>query len=197
MLTVLCCVRIMFNQSIKVFFFTFTPGELEVGSAPFVEQDVHRGTLHIRGVQEVDAGQYSCVASSSAGTSAGTVSLEVGGETTVYDPHKAYFSFKSSLKGKSNLPSTAGPLFSEAPVDVTASVGENITLPCTARGVPRPTVTWRRQDGRQIPTWTDSYSKTKHLENGHLLIQSELFRKRNHSNKHGSVGRNSPNVVLH
>lgn len=59
------------------------PGELEVGSAPFVEQDIHRGTLHIRGVQEVDAGQYSCVASSSAGTSSGTVSLVVGGETTL------------------------------------------------------------------------------------------------------------------
>ena len=55
------------------------PGELEVGSAPFVEQDTHRGTLHIRGVQEVDAGQYGCVASSSAGSSAGTVTLEVGG----------------------------------------------------------------------------------------------------------------------
>uniref|UniRef100_A0A3B3X3L6 Ig-like domain-containing protein n=1 Tax=Poecilia mexicana TaxID=48701 RepID=A0A3B3X3L6_9TELE len=50
--------------------------ELEVGSAPFVEQDVHSGTLQIRGVQEVDAGQYNCVASSSAGTSTGTVSLE-------------------------------------------------------------------------------------------------------------------------
>lgn len=59
------------------------PGELEVGSAPFVEQDVHRGTLHIRGVQEVDAGQYNCMASSPAGVSAGTVSLEVGGETTL------------------------------------------------------------------------------------------------------------------
>lgn len=59
------------------------PGELEVGSAPFVEQDVHRGTLHIRGVQEVNAGQYSCVASSSAGTSSGTVSLVVGGEATL------------------------------------------------------------------------------------------------------------------
>jgi len=58
------------------------PGELEVGSAPFAQQDVHRGTLHIRGVQEVDAGQYNCVASSSAGTSAGSVTLEVGGEAT-------------------------------------------------------------------------------------------------------------------
>ncbi|KAM6944598.1 hemicentin-1 [Lycodopsis pacificus] len=119
-------------------------GELEVGSAPFVEQDEHRGTLHIKGVQEVDAGQYSCVASSSAGTSAGTVSLEVG----------------------------AGPLFSEAPVDITANVGENITLPCTARGFPQPMVTWRRQDGRQILTRTDGHSRTMQLESGHLLIQS-------------------------
>lgn len=63
--------------------FCVSPGELEVGASPFVEQDVHHGTLHIRGVQEVDAGQYSCVASSSAGTAAGTVSLEVGGEITV------------------------------------------------------------------------------------------------------------------
>ncbi|XP_041856289.1 hemicentin-1 [Melanotaenia boesemani] len=119
-------------------------GELEVGSAPFVEQDVHRGTLHIRGVQEVDAGQYSCVASSSAGTSTGIVNLEVG----------------------------AGPLFTEAPTDVTANVGENITLPCIARGFPQPTVTWRRQDGRKILARTDSHSRTMQMENGALLIHS-------------------------
>ncbi|CAB1456761.1 unnamed protein product [Pleuronectes platessa] len=119
-------------------------GELEVGSAPFVEQDIHRGTLHIRGVQEVDAGQYGCVASSSAGSSAGTVTLEIGGE----------------------------PLFSEAPADVAANVGENITLPCVARGFPQPTVTWHRQDGRQMVTSMDGHSRTMQLENGHLLIQS-------------------------
>ncbi|KAG7241454.1 hypothetical protein INR49_025655 [Caranx melampygus] len=128
------------SQSVSLTF----AGELEVGSAPFVEQDVHHGTLHIRGVQEIDAGQYSCVASSTAGTSAGTVTLQVG----------------------------AGPLFSEAPVDVAANVGENITLPCVARGFPQPTVTWRRQDGRQVLTRTDSHSRTMQLENGHLLIQS-------------------------
>uniref|UniRef100_A0A3B3DLS4 Uncharacterized protein n=1 Tax=Oryzias melastigma TaxID=30732 RepID=A0A3B3DLS4_ORYME len=94
-----------------------TYAALEVGSAPFVEQDVHRGTLRIRTVQEVDAGQYSCVATSSAGTSSGTVSLVVG-----------------------------SPLFSEEPTDVTANVGENITLPCVARGLPQPTVTWHRQN---------------------------------------------------
>uniref|UniRef100_A0A3Q3L4X2 Uncharacterized protein n=1 Tax=Mastacembelus armatus TaxID=205130 RepID=A0A3Q3L4X2_9TELE len=118
-------------------------GELEVGSAPYVEQDAHRGTLHIRGVQEIDAGQYNCVASSSAGTSTGTVTLEIG----------------------------ASPLFSETPVDVTANVGENIALPCVARGLPQPTVTWSKEDGRQILR-TDSHSRTVQLENGHLLIQS-------------------------
>ncbi|XP_068166004.1 hemicentin-1 [Antennarius striatus] len=117
-------------------------GELEVGSAPFVQQDVRRGTLLIRGVQEVDAGRYSCVASSSAGSSAGEVTLEVG----------------------------VGPLFSEAPVDVTASVGENVSLPCSARGVPEPTVTWYRRDGGGVGTGTDG--RLTQLQDGHLLIQS-------------------------
>ncbi|XP_055367591.1 hemicentin-1 [Betta splendens] len=119
-------------------------GELEMGSAPFVEHDVHRGTLHVRGAQEVDAGQYRCVASNTAGTSAGTVSLEVG----------------------------VAPLFSEAPVDVTASVGENVSLPCVVRGFPQPSVTWRRQDGRRIPPQTDRHSRAMQLEDGQLLIRS-------------------------
>ncbi|XP_077377558.1 hemicentin-1 [Festucalex cinctus] len=119
-------------------------GKLEVGSAPFVEQDVHRGTLHIRGVQEVDAGQYRCVASSPAGTSTGTVSLEVG----------------------------VGPLFSETPADLAANVGENVTLPCVARGFPQPLVTWHTQDGRQILARTENPSRKVQLENGFLLIQS-------------------------
>ncbi|XP_032434339.1 hemicentin-1 [Xiphophorus hellerii] len=119
-------------------------GELEVGPAPFVEQDVHSGTLQIRGVQEVDAGRYNCVASSSAGTSTGTVSLEVG----------------------------VGPLFSEAPADMSANVGENITLPCIARGFPQPTVSWRRKDGKQILARTGSGSRTMQTESGHLSIQS-------------------------
>lgn len=164
-------------------------GELEVGSAPFVEQDERRGTLHIRGVQEVDAGQYSCVASSPAGTSSGTVSVEVGGESVcILKCYKKsiFFSFFLPFKQRKiwlfiTLPSTAGPLFSEAPVDVTANVGENITLPCVARGYPQPTVTWRKQDGRQILTRTESHSRTILLENGLLLIQSELFIEHYHN----------------
>ncbi|XP_024909221.1 hemicentin-1-like [Cynoglossus semilaevis] len=117
-------------------------GELEVGSAPFFHQDPQRGTLQIQGVQEVDAGQYRCVASSSAGTTAGRVTLQVG----------------------------SAPIFSEAPVDVAASIGENVTLPCVARGFPSPTVTWLRADGTRVPEGTDGYSRIRQLEDGHLSI---------------------------
>ncbi|TWW61140.1 Hemicentin-1 [Takifugu flavidus] len=116
-------------------------GEFEVGSTPFAGQEVHHGDLHIRGVQEVDAGRYTCVASSPAGTATGTVILKVG----------------------------VGPLFSEAPVDLMANIGENVTLPCAARGSPQPTVTWHRQDGGRV--LTGGHSRTVQLENGHLLIQ--------------------------
>lgn len=63
------------------------PGEFEVGSTLFAGQDIYQGTLHIQGVQKVDSGQYTCVASSSAGTATGTVSLKVGGESAVQWAH--------------------------------------------------------------------------------------------------------------
>uniref|UniRef100_A0A8C7CSJ9 Hemicentin-2 n=1 Tax=Oncorhynchus kisutch TaxID=8019 RepID=A0A8C7CSJ9_ONCKI len=122
----------------------WSKGDLQVGSVPFAEQDVHRGTLQIRGVQEKDAGEYSCVARNPAGTSSATVILEVG----------------------------AAPLFSETPVDMMADVGENVTLPCVAHGFPFPKVTWRRDDGRPILTNVDSSGSHVQLEKGHLLIQS-------------------------
>ncbi|XP_064793489.1 hemicentin-1-like [Oncorhynchus masou masou] len=121
----------------------WSKGDLQAGSVPFAEQDVHHGTLQIRGVQAMDAGEYSCVASNPAGTSSATVILEVG----------------------------AAPLFSETPVDMTVDVGENVTLPCVARGFPLPTVTWRLKDGRAIISEAYSSGGTVQLETGHLLIQ--------------------------
>lgn len=87
----------------------------------------------------------------------------------------------STIHSSAIFHSTVGPLFSEAPVDVTANVGENISLPCVVRGFPQPSVTWHRQDGRQILTRADRHSRTMQLENGHLLIQSELSMKHYHS----------------
>lgn len=70
----------------RYFLFVF-PGEFEVGSTPFAGQDDHHGDLHIRGVREVDAGRYTCVASSPAGTATGTVILKVGGEFALQRAH--------------------------------------------------------------------------------------------------------------
>ncbi|KAJ8413768.1 hypothetical protein AAFF_G00063660 [Aldrovandia affinis] len=119
-------------------------GDLQGRALPFVEEDVHRGTLYFGKVQQRDAGEYRCVASSSAGTSSATVILEVG----------------------------ALPQFSETPGDVTANIGENVTLPCVARGFPSPVVTWHGLDGQLIPTRPNRNSGTLQLESGALLIQS-------------------------
>ncbi|CAL8251670.1 unnamed protein product [Boreogadus saida] len=108
------------------------------------EQDISRGTLRIPGVQEWDGGEYSCVARSSAGTSSARVVLEVG----------------------------VAPSFSETPVDISASVGEKLTLACAARGHPPPTLTWRRQDGRPIPAKASSPGGSLRPEENNLVIQS-------------------------
>ncbi|XP_019908484.3 hemicentin-1 isoform X2 [Esox lucius] len=123
----------------------WSKGDLQVGSGPFAEQVTeHQGKLQIRGVQEVHAGEYRCVARNPAGASTAIVILEVG----------------------------AAPVFTETPVDVTADVGEKVSLPCAARGFPLPTVTWHREEGRPIITKADSNSGIVRLDAGHLLIHS-------------------------
>ncbi|XP_076126836.1 hemicentin-1 [Alosa pseudoharengus] len=119
-------------------------GDLDLGEVAFAEQDVQSGELRIRGVQELDAGQYTCVASSSAGTTSASVHLEVG----------------------------VAPQFSEAPLDMAVDVGENVTLLCVARGVPVPTVTWRRGDGRLISTKPGAHGNDLQLASRALQIQS-------------------------
>lgn len=66
-------------------------------------------------------------------------------------------------------------MFSEAPADLMAKIGENVTLRCSAQGSPQPTVTWHRHDGREI--FTMSHGRTVQLENGHLLILGEVFHE--------------------
>ncbi|TRY54403.1 hypothetical protein DNTS_023681 [Danionella cerebrum] len=119
-------------------------GDLDLGSVPFAEQDVHNGTLRIRGVQELDSGDYTCVASNMAGSSSAVVVLQVG----------------------------AAPTFSESPVDITVGVGDNVSLPCFAHGFPKPSLMWRRQDGRPIFAKSSGHVSTSQLPSGALQIQS-------------------------
>uniref|UniRef100_A0A3B4Z1V9 Hemicentin-1 n=1 Tax=Stegastes partitus TaxID=144197 RepID=A0A3B4Z1V9_9TELE len=97
-------------------------GDVRLHSSSLLEVDPLGGTLTIKETQNVDAGEYTCVAVSAAGTSSGKISLDVG----------------------------AAPKFTREPSDVEVDIGFNVTLPCHAQGHPEPHVTWRREDGAPL-----------------------------------------------
>ncbi|XP_067452563.1 hemicentin-1 isoform X1 [Thunnus thynnus] len=97
-------------------------GDVQLRSTSLLDIDTLGGTLTIKGTQDVDAGDYTCVAVNDAGTSSGQISLDVG----------------------------AAPKFTREPLDVAADIGSNVTLPCHAEGYPAPKVTWRREDGSSL-----------------------------------------------
>ncbi|XP_051232997.1 hemicentin-1 isoform X2 [Dicentrarchus labrax] len=94
-------------------------GDIRLHSSSLLDVDTLGGTLTIKETQDVDAGDYTCVAVNAAGTSSGKISLDVG----------------------------AAPKFTREPSDVAVDIGSNVTLPCLAKGHPEPQVTWRREDG--------------------------------------------------
>ncbi|TKS74334.1 Hemicentin-1 Fibulin-6 [Collichthys lucidus] len=94
-------------------------GDVQLHSSSLLVVDTFGGTLTIKETQDTDAGDYTCVAVNSAGTSSGKISLDVG----------------------------ATPKFTREPSDVAVDIGSNVTLPCLAEGYPEPQVTWRREDG--------------------------------------------------
>ncbi|XP_038571298.1 hemicentin-1 isoform X2 [Micropterus salmoides] len=94
-------------------------GDIQLHSSSLLDVDNLGGTLTIKKIQDVDAGDYTCVAVNAAGTSSGKISLDVG----------------------------AAPKFTREPSDVAVDIGSNVTLPCLAQGYPEPQVTWRREDG--------------------------------------------------
>ncbi|XP_074490966.1 hemicentin-1 isoform X1 [Sebastes fasciatus] len=97
-------------------------GGVQLHSSSLLDVDVLGGILTIRETQDVDAGDYTCVAVNAAGTSSGKISLDVG----------------------------AAPKFTREPSDVAVDIGSNVTLLCLAQGHPEPQITWRRDDGLQI-----------------------------------------------
>ncbi|KAJ3600174.1 hypothetical protein NHX12_034124, partial [Muraenolepis orangiensis] len=97
-------------------------GEQPVSGSPQVEVDPLGGTMTIADTQAPDAGEYTCVAGNSAGTSSASITLDVG----------------------------APPTFTQEPGDVSADIGSTLALPCRARGYPEPLVTWRRGDGSSL-----------------------------------------------
>lgn len=80
------------------------------------------GELLIDNVQNLDAGNYKCVATNPAGTDSATVSLEVGSPPEIVEP----------------------------PANVGIEIESNGSLPCSAVGMPPPKMSWRRDDGRPL-----------------------------------------------
>ncbi|CAG5863670.1 unnamed protein product [Menidia menidia] len=97
-------------------------GDVQLQSSSLLEVDRFGGTLTIKQTQNVDAGDYTCLAVNAAGSSSGKISLDVG----------------------------AAPRFTRKPSDMAVDIGSNITLSCHAQGYPEPLVTWRREDGSPL-----------------------------------------------
>uniref|UniRef100_A0A803Y2N3 Ig-like domain-containing protein n=1 Tax=Meleagris gallopavo TaxID=9103 RepID=A0A803Y2N3_MELGA len=87
------------------------------------------GLLKIQETQELDAGDYTCVATNDAGRASGKITLDVG----------------------------SPPVFTQEPSDESVDIGSNITLPCYVQGYPEPKVKWKRLSGASIHIYLNIY----------------------------------------
>ncbi|NXH90756.1 HMCN1 protein, partial [Edolisoma coerulescens] len=113
-------------------------------ASAFLIIDTHRGLLKIQETQDLDAGDYTCVATNEAGRAAGKITLDVG----------------------------SPPIFTQEPGDESADLGSNVTLPCYVQGYPEPRVTWRRLDGAPLFSRPSTLSSSSQLRTGALAIQN-------------------------
>uniref|UniRef100_A0A4W3JWV4 Hemicentin 1 n=1 Tax=Callorhinchus milii TaxID=7868 RepID=A0A4W3JWV4_CALMI len=119
-------------------------GDLELRPSNFLRIDTSQGTLRIQGSQDLDAGDYMCVATNEAGRDTGQVTLEVG----------------------------SAPTFFQSPLDISVDIGSNLTLPCQAQGYPEPRVRWRRLDGLSIYSRPRAVSLVTQLTTGSLFFNN-------------------------
>ncbi|KAM4896067.1 hemicentin-1 [Sylvia borin] len=119
-------------------------GDLELRASAFLIIDVHRGLLRIQETQDLDAGDYTCVATNEAGRAAGKITLDVG----------------------------SPPVFTQEPSDESADLGSNVTLLCYVQGYPEPRVTWRRLDGAPLFSRALAHSSSSQLRTGALAIHN-------------------------
>ncbi|XP_046908014.1 hemicentin-1 [Hypomesus transpacificus] len=117
-------------------------GDLRLHSSAYLSIDAPGGTLTLQETQDMDAGDYTCVAVNPAGTSSGKISLDVG----------------------------AAPQFTQEPSDVAGDISTNVSLPCHARGHPQPQVTWRREDGVPLLVRRPGPSSITQRRGGELQI---------------------------
>ncbi|XP_067156720.1 hemicentin-1 [Apteryx mantelli] len=119
-------------------------GDLELRASAFLIIDSHRGLLKIQETQDLDAGDYTCVATNDAGRASGKITLDVG----------------------------SPPVFTQEPSDESVDIGSNITLPCYVQGYPEPKVKWRRLNGASLFSRPFAVSSISQLRTGALSINN-------------------------
>ncbi|ETE68709.1 Hemicentin-1, partial [Ophiophagus hannah] len=119
-------------------------GDLELRATEFLIIDFSRGTLRIQETQDLDAGDYMCVATNVAGSASGKITLDVG----------------------------SPPVFTQEPSDVSMDIGSNITLACYVQGYPEPKVKWQRLDGSPLFSRHFAVSSISQLRTGALSIHN-------------------------
>ncbi|XP_062437683.1 hemicentin-1 [Rhea pennata] len=119
-------------------------GDLELKASAFLIIDSHQGLLKIQETQDLDAGDYTCVATNDAGRASGKITLDVG----------------------------SPPVFTQEPSDESVDIGSNITLPCYVQGYPEPKVKWRRLNGASLFSRPFAVSSISQLRTGALSINN-------------------------
>ncbi|XP_048080805.2 hemicentin-1 isoform X4 [Ursus arctos] len=119
-------------------------GDLELRPSTFLIIDPLLGLLKIQETQDLDAGDYMCVAVNDAGRAAGKITLDVG----------------------------SPPVFLQEPADVSVEIGSNVTLPCYVQGYPEPKIKWQRSDNMPIFSRPFSVSSISQLRTGALFISN-------------------------
>ncbi|XP_011246353.1 hemicentin-1 isoform X3 [Mus musculus] len=119
-------------------------GDLELRPSTFLSIDPLVGLLKIQETQDLDAGDYTCVAINEAGRATGRLTLDVG----------------------------SPPVFIQEPSDVAVEIGSNVTLPCYVQGYPEPKIKWRRLDNMPVFSRPFSVSFISQLRTGALFISN-------------------------
>ncbi|XP_077188775.1 hemicentin-1 isoform X2 [Paroedura picta] len=119
-------------------------GDLELRASEFLIIDIHRGQLKIQETQDLDAGDYMCVATNVAGSVSGKITLDVG----------------------------SPPVFTQEPSDESMDIGSNVTLACYVHGYPEPKVKWQRMDGAPLFSRPFAVSSISQLRTGALSINN-------------------------
>eukprot|EP00079_Xenopus_tropicalis_P024320 XP_012816895.1 PREDICTED: hemicentin-1 [Xenopus tropicalis] len=115
---------------------------IKLSPSALITIDSLLGTLKIKNTQFSDAGHYVCIAVNDAGKANGKVSLRVG----------------------------SPPVFTQTPGDVSMDIGSDVSLTCSAEGIPEPKIKWRRLNHTSESSKPLSYQYNSQQKAGTLQI---------------------------